>query len=112
MSGLSPGALFPKEGIVVGQKWNNEQPLENTPLAGLIRRTESAYLRDETVPTPNAAGATPTAPPTNDLDPAKPNADASNTACAVIVTKFEILRRGSVHGDTTPPDYIHNGLRT
>jgi hypothetical protein len=112
MSGLSPGALFPKEGIVVGQKWTNEQPLENTPLAGLIRRTESAYLRDETVPTPNAAGATSTAPPANDLDAAKPNADASTTACAVIVTKFEILHRGSVHGDTTPPDYIHNGLRT
>jgi hypothetical protein len=112
MSGLSPGALFPKEGIVIGQKWSNQQPLENTPLAGLFRRTESTYLRDEAVPTPIAGEATSTTPATNDSAVAKQNPPAGNTACAVIVTTFEILRHGSSHGDATPPEYIHNGLRT
>jgi hypothetical protein len=120
MSGLSPGALFPKEGIVIGQKWSNEQPLENTPLAGLVRRTESTYVREETVATPAAPDATSTAsstapssaPTPNDSVVANGKAPASNAACAVIVTKFEILRHGAAHGDATPPDYVHNGLRT
>jgi hypothetical protein len=116
MSGLSPGALFPKEGIVIGQKWSNEQPLENTPLAGLVRRTESTYVREETVATPAAPDASSTAsssaPTPNDSVVANGKAPASNAACAVIVTKFEILRHGAAHGDTTPPDYVHNGLRT
>jgi hypothetical protein len=110
MAGLSASALFPKEGIVIGQKWSNEQPLENTPLAGLVRHTESTYVRDESVVTPVAVDVAPSAPATNDLAAAKPSPPA--TACAVIVTKFEILRRGAAHGDTTPPEYIHNGLRT
>jgi hypothetical protein len=112
MSGLSPGALFPKEGIVTGQKWSNEQPLENTPLAGLFRRTESTYLRDEAVPAPAAGEATSSTPATNDPAAARQSPPAGNIVCAVIVTTFEILRHGSSHGDATPPEYIHNGLRT
>jgi hypothetical protein len=111
MSGLSPGSQFPKEGIVIGQKWTNEQPLQNTPLAGLVRRTESTYVRDETVPLPAAADATSPAPPLNNSTGPNGSAAGSNTACAVIITKFEILRHGAAHGDT-PPDYVHNGLRT
>jgi hypothetical protein len=113
MSGLSASALFPKEGIVIGQKWSNEQPLENTPLAGLIRRTESTYVRDESVATSPAVepASTATAANTNDPEPARQNAATPTTDCAVIVSKFEILHHGS-NSDTTPPDYIHNGLRT
>lgn len=116
MSGLSASALFPKEGIVIGQKWSNEQPLENTPLAGLVRRTESTYVRDESVTTSPAVEATSTAPIASDANATPPSAAPPNSAlaptdCAVIVSKFEILRHGS-NADTTPPDYIHNGLRT
>jgi hypothetical protein len=115
MSGLSASAQFPREGIVIGQKWTNERPLENTPLAGLTWRTESTYLRDELVPSleqndaPAAAdtAANPSAPATAKTAPA-----ANDTACAIIVTKFQILRHGAPHGDATPPDYVHNGLRT
>ena len=110
MSGLSASALFPKEGIVIGQKWSTEQPLENTPLAGLVRRTQSTYLRDESVATSPAVEAPSTAPGTNDPG-ARQNASPVATNCAVIVSKFEILRHGA-NSDTTPPDYIHNGLRT
>jgi hypothetical protein len=120
MSGLSASAQFPREGIVIGQKWTNERPLENTPLAGLIWRTDSTYLRDESVAppepsdastsTPPAANETAVNPPT--AAPAKLPAAATETPCAIIVTKFQILRHGPAHGDATPPDYIHNGLRT
>jgi hypothetical protein len=110
MSGLSASALFPKEGIVIGQKWSNEQPLENTPLAGLVRRTESTYVRDESVATSPAVETYSTAPATNDSD-TRQTATPATTDCAVIVSKFEILHRGA-SSDTTPPDYIHNGLRT
>ena len=115
MAGLSASALFPKEGIVIGQKWTNEQPIENTPLAGLTWRTESTYVRDESIPaqTPDdaAAVATPATTP-SDAVPTTTAAPAAETPCAIIVTKFQIVRHRSEHGDATPPDYVHNGLRT
>ena len=115
MAGLSASALFPKEGIVIGQKWTNEQPIENTPLAGLTWRTESTYVRDESIPaqTPDdaAADATPATTP-SDAVPTTTAAPAAQTPCAIIVTKFQIVRHRSEHGDATPPDYVHNGLRT
>jgi len=104
MNGLSSGAGLPKEGIEIGKKWTTEKPLDGSPLAGLIWRTESTYLRDEpcNAPSDPSAASGPAPPPANPLGP----------ACAVIVTRFEILRHGSAHGDATPPDYLHNGLRT
>src|SRR3984957_21164135 len=113
MAGLSASALFPKEGIVIGQKWTSERPLENTPLAGLTWRTESTYARDELVPPQALADATAEATPApGSAGEAKSAAPAADTPCAIIVTKFQIFRHGSEHGDATPPDYVHNGLRT
>ena len=116
MAGLSASALFPKEGIVIGQKWTNEQPLENTPLAGLSWRTESTYVRDEAVPAPTSNdAATPDTVNTSNKSAdtaASGTASTTDAPCAIIVTKFQIFRHGSEHGDATPPDYIHNGLRT
>ena len=115
MAGLSASALFPKEGIVIGQKWTNEQPIENTPLAGLTWRTESTYVRDESISVQTlddaAADATPATTP-SDAVPTTTAAPAAETPCAIIVTKFQIVRHRSEHGDATPPDYVHNGLRT
>jgi hypothetical protein len=104
MNGLSSGAGFPKEGIEISKKWTSEKPLDGSPLAGLIWRTESTYLRDEpcNATSDPAVASRPAPPPPNLVGP----------ACAVIVTRFEILRHGSAHGDATPPDYLHNGLRT
>jgi hypothetical protein len=100
LNALSASAKLPHEGIAVGQKWSNERPLENTPLAGLISRTESTYLRDEPCeaqgkPAPSGAPAPKDAP-----------------SCAIVLTRFEILRKGSTGPDATPDDYRHNGLRT
>jgi hypothetical protein len=118
MSGLSASSQFPREGIIIGQKWTNERPLENSPLANLIWRTESTYVRDEPVALPAAAEADAASADAATTKPtAAENATAAppaptRTACAIIVTKVEILRHGSAHADSTPPDYIHNGLRT
>lgn len=116
MNGLSSGAGFPKEGIEIGKKWTNERPLEGSPLAGLIWRTESTYLRDEPCnPTSDPAAGDSAAANSVDTAAATSAPSPSNQigpGCAVIVTRFEILRHSSAHGDSTPPDYLHNGLRT
>lgn len=91
MTGLSSGAGFPQGGIALGKKWSNEQPLLSTPLAGLVWRTESTYLRNE----PCRADSR----------------NAGDELCATILTRFEILRRGS-RDDLTPEDYRRNSLRT
>ena len=100
--GFSPSANLPAEGIAVGQKWSAERPLENTPLANLLWRTASSYLRDE------PCGRRPS----NRAESRwTPNSDARQL-CAVILTSFDILRHGSANADATPDDYRHNGLRT
>ncbi|MGB9008555.1 MAG: hypothetical protein WCC18_08090 [Candidatus Acidiferrales bacterium] len=100
LNALSASAKLPREGIAIGQKWNNERRLENTPLAGLISRTESTYLRDE--PCESQAKPAPSGQP----------AAKDNSSCAMVLTRFEILRKGSTSPDATPDDYRHNGLRT
>ena len=98
LANLSPSASLPRQGISIGQKWSAERPLEPAPLAGLVWRTESTYLRDE--PCRAAASAKPG------------NADATaQETCAVILTRFQIIQRNT-HGEQTPDDYRRNGLRT
>ncbi len=101
---FSPGANLPPEGIAIGQKWSAERPLDNTPLANLLWRSSSSYLRDEACDPPGQStsaatgGAAPAASP--------------GPHCAVILTSFDILRHGSANADATPEDYRHNGLRS
>jgi hypothetical protein len=121
INGFSPSANLPAEGIAIGQKWSAERPLENTPLANLLWRTSSSYLRDEAcqLPTPATASAQIPAVRGPTLATAA-TATASSAApekspgpgCAVILTSFDILRHGSANADATPEDYRHNGLRT
>jgi hypothetical protein len=126
MIGLSSGAAFPQAGIALGQKWTNEQPLLGTPLAGLIWRTESAYLRNEPCRSAAPAGSTSSSSRGNPAAPAQPSATpqpnatspspaasslAAEESCAVILTRVEILRRHS-HDDPTPKDYRRNSLST
>ena len=96
INGFSPSANLPAEGIAIGQKWEAERPLENTPLANLLWRTASSYLRDEPCQLPGQSTALASPGP----------------VCAVILTSFDILRHGSASADATPEDYRHNGLRT
>jgi hypothetical protein len=137
MDGLASGAKYPKEGIAIGQTWTNERALDNTPLAGLTFRTESTYLRNEACPVTDAAASKPAAPGDSvdaavkalsvpepsksaahapqtrtDATAAQSPTDSTAPQCAVILTRFEIFRHGSAHGDATPDSYLHNGLRT
>ena len=120
ITGFSPSANLPPEGIAIGQKWSAERPLENTPLGNLLWRTSSSYLRDEACELPGqsrsaaqnpdeATAGTSTGTPTA---PVKHAAASSGPLCGVILTSFDILRRGSENADATPEDYRHNGLRT
>jgi hypothetical protein len=108
INGFSPSANLPPEGIAIGQKWAAERPLENTPLANLLWRTSSSYLRDEPCMLPGKAASPTQNPAATDA----PHAAPSGPLCAVILTGFDILRRGSASADATPEDYRHNGLRT
>jgi len=95
---LANAGNLPTDGVLVGQKWSSEHPVSGLPLAGVIWRSESTYLRDE--PCPGTTVASNSAPPhTQEL-------------CAVIITHFDMSRRGSQHADATPDDYRRNGLRT
>src|ERR1700751_2405088 len=113
MAGLSSSAGFPPQGIEIGQKWSREQPLTGVPLDRLFWRTEATYLRNEICPENIPTGDSKTPPgPTPEVAPKAPSASAP--MCAIILTKFTIVRRGShsAHADDTPDDYRHNGLRT
>ena len=81
---------IPRGGVAVGQKWTTEHQLAGMPLKGLLWRNESTYLRNE----PCASSS------------------AMHARCAVFLTRFSILQRGSDHSDRTPESYLHNGLRT
>jgi hypothetical protein len=100
VKGLSSGQGFPASGVVVGQKWKNERPLEGTTLAGLYWRTESTYLRNE-----------PCHPAPAKVQAAQ-NEIAKDDTCALILTRLEITRHGAAHRDATPDEYRRNGLGT
>jgi len=97
-SGIAASSGFPSGGIEIGQRWKSERPVEGAPLAGLAWHVESTYLRDEPcAPSANSSGSSP---PTSGAE-----------SCAVILSRFEISRRGAASSDVTPEDYRRNGLR-
>jgi len=109
LGNISAGARFPKKGIVIGEKWHSEEPVPGAPLRDTVWRADSSYLRNESCR--NAGGGNPadekSAPPRNDATSEPDDQDS----CAVILTQFQILQ-ANPHGDPTPADYLHNGLRT
>ena len=89
---------IPAQGITLGQKWTNERQLTDLPLKDLVWRNESAYLRNE--PCAASSGVKGVQFP------------GERAGCAVLLTRFRILRHGSNDSDATPETYIRNGLRT
>jgi hypothetical protein len=47
MAQLSASGGAPQEGVAVGQSWSSEQPADALPIGGLVWRTDSQYLRNE-----------------------------------------------------------------
>jgi hypothetical protein len=95
LSQLSITIQHPSRGIAPGDRWSAEDPRTMTvPLRGVSWRTESAYLRNEPC-----------------RIPVDPNAAAAEESCAVILTRLEVVERGS-RRDPTPDEYRRLGLRT
>ena len=102
---LDAGSGAPAGGVTVGQNWSSEQPAESLPVAGMVWRTESEYLRNEVCHPPNPEGA-----------PAPSNAESSGSpesgeTCAVILTHLNLVRPKPVR-DPTPEEYRKNGMQT
>jgi hypothetical protein len=91
---------FPRRGIAIGDKWTGERPVDEAPLTGLFWRAESNYVRNESCQSSAAQKESQHA------------SDPPPQQCAVVLTRFQIVRRGSSHADQTPPDYVRHGLRT
>lgn len=96
--GASAGA--PPGGASVGQTWSSEQPADSLPIAGLVWRTDSQYLRNESCHPPNpdvptAAGSAANSQPPPD--------------CAVILANLNLVRSKAAR-DQTPPDFRKNGV--
>lgn len=94
-SGAPPG------GVLMGQTWTSDEPASALPIAGMVWRTDSQYLRNE-----------PCRPPNPDLPPdAAPARSLAGETCAVILTQLNLIRPKSVR-DPTPEDYRKNGVQT
>jgi hypothetical protein len=94
---LASTAGAPREGIAVGQTWVSEQAVPSSPLAGLIWRSHSEYVRNESCKPANPSGA---------ADP------LAKETCAVLLTKLGLAgSRGPGH-DATPDSYKKQHMRT
>jgi hypothetical protein len=105
ISQLSASAGAPPGGVTVGQTWISEQPADSLPIAGLVWRTESTYLRNESC-----------RPASAEVSSAKGSSDSAATSpstmdCAVILATLSLVRGKGSH-DTTPPDLRKNGVQS
>jgi hypothetical protein len=110
MEGIVSGSTLPKEGIIAGQTWTTEKPIDGIPLGGLAWRAASSYLRDEDCGPSDDYSAESAVLNSANLAGKEPAATQDN--CAVILTRSELVRHGSAHGDATPENFLHHGMRT
>lgn len=100
---LSASAGAPPGGVSVGQTWSSEQPADSLPIAGMVWRTDSEYLRNEACHPTN-----PDAP----TEPAASKSAASSqpvTDCAVILANLNLIHSKAAH-DPTPAELRKNGV--
>ena len=102
---LDAGSGAPEGGVSVGQKWSSEKSATSLPVAGMVWRTESEYLRNEICHPPNLEAA-----PAPSGAQSTGNPEAAET-CAVILTRLNLVRPKSVR-NPTPEDYRKNGMQT
>jgi len=100
---LSASAGAPPGGVSVGQTWSSQQPADTLPIAGLLWRTGSEYLRNESCRPPN-----PDVPTTPGAADSAANSQAP-TDCAVILANLNLVR-SKASRDPTPPDFRKNGV--
>ena len=94
--------------VSTGQSWTSQQPATSVPLAGMVWRTSSTYVRNESCrPADPAAGQGAASPPVALAAPQSPSVGT----CAVILTRQTVLPEHQLK-DPTPEDYRRNGLKT
>jgi hypothetical protein len=93
MAQVSGPAIAPN-GVTIGQTWNSAVPAISMPLADMIWRSSSTYLRNESCRPAESDGS-----------------GASPEMCAVIETHQSVVPRKQLR-DPTPEDYRRNGLHT
>jgi hypothetical protein len=98
---LSASAGAPPGGVSVGQTWSSEQPADSLPIAGLVWRTDSQYLRNEACHPSN-----PDVPNT----PGAANSEAPKD-CAVILANLNLVRPKTSR-DPTPPEFQKDGVQS
>ncbi len=99
---LSASAGAPPGGVSVGQTWSSEQPADTLPIARLVWRTDSQYLRNESCHPPNPDVPTAADPSANSQPPPD---------CAVILANLNLVRSKAAR-DPTPPDFRKNGVQS
>jgi hypothetical protein len=122
LASLSAGSTPKSKEIAVGEKWSTQQPIPTAPLAGLVWRSESSYMRNESCAVPGAStapaaaslGVAPASPPPASAGqslPGKPDSADAGEQCAVILTHLDLLQDAE-QGKETPDEYVKNGLRS
>jgi hypothetical protein len=113
LSQLSASTRLPARPVSIGEKWKTDRPSAGMPFNDISWHSESTYLRNEPCRLYARPGAQPSADRTPELGNGGREKDsASHNDCAVLLTRFEISRRGSPNSDATPDEYLHNSLRT
>jgi len=107
MSQVSAATSAPARGIAPGETWNTEEPANALPLAGLVWRTGSTYLRNE-----------PCRPADPSADPSAGNASGAAAApaqagemCAVILARLDLAAPHALK-DQTPEAYRRGDLHS
>ncbi len=93
-SGIPPGTK-------PGQKWSSQEALSEGPFSGMLRRTESTYVRDG--PCRHAGYEDVKAQLTRQY---------GSENCAVVLTRATIRRAANAPSDLTAPEYRARGMRT
>jgi len=106
---LSASAGAPPGGVAVGQTWSSEEPADTLPIAGLVWRTDSQYLRNESCHPANPD--VPTTPVAADSAANSPANSQAPKDCAVILANLNLVRSKAPR-DPTPPDLRNNGVQS
>ena len=106
---LDASAGAPSGGVTVGRTWSFEQPADTLPIAGMVWRTDTQYVRNEPCHPPN-----PDLPPPAPADvpaAASANSTATDDPCAVLIAQLNLIRPKSIR-NVTPEEYRKSGVAT
>jgi hypothetical protein len=109
---LSAKSRLPENPVSIGAKWKTEHPVTGMPFDDIVWHSESTYLRNESCKLYSAPDAQTQGDGSAEAGGGGQGTHALAGDCAVVLTRFQVSRRGSPNSDATPPDYVHNSLRT